>query len=183
MAKNRMILYAISIHYPTHSWAIAMKLHTNTSALIRADDDHQNPSSINVFSSFSGSQKVYSSARLPFAKKSHWKLTRSSPPEASNPNFGLNLTHRLATPSIPPLCNVTIGSKVGGRSFFPVPDIRGTDNFSSPSTGLRSQTYNCPSFDPEITNLESPDQETSSPLLPLIPLPKLGVPSGLRDRP
>jgi hypothetical protein len=139
---------------------------------------HQKPSSNSAFSSFSGNQKVCPSAYL--LAHDRERLTSSSPPEANRPNLGLNLTHRLAAPSIPPLCNVTIGSKVGGLSFISVPGMSGTSNFCNPSTGVKSQMYNCPSFDPEITNFESPDQETSSPLLPLL---KEGVPSGLRDRP
>jgi len=90
-------------------------------------------------------------------------LTRSSPPEASIPNLGLNLTHLLGTPSTPPLCSFTIGSRVIHLGFTPG-TILGPCNFSSPSIGLRSHTHICPSPDPEITNFESPLQLTSSPL-------------------
>ena len=92
-----------------------------------------------------------------------WILTRSSPPEASMPNLGLNLTHRLATPSTPPLCNLTQGSNVIHLGLIPG-TIGGPCNFSCPSAGFRSHTQIDPSPEPEMTNFESPLHDTSSPL-------------------
>lgn len=103
------------------------------------------------------------------------RLTRSCPPTAIKLYLGLNLTALVGPDPAPSPCSTTVGFKSGilkvvqsggfAECQFP-PATSARVNWLCPGSGRRSHATTSPFADPDITQLESAVQQSSSPLIP-----------------
>lgn len=103
------------------------------------------------------------------------RLTKSYPPTAIKLYLGLNLTALVGPDPAPSPCSTTFGFKSGILNVvqsggfavcqFP-PATSDRVNWLCPGSGRRSHAITSPFADPDITQLESAVQQSSSPLIP-----------------